>query len=114
MLSGWTNSLSPIMCFGAFAPGTTSPSIAVVTKILLSQTIGDEWPRPSIGVFHLMFLVVLHSAGKFFSVEIPEPSGPRHCSQLPAADEPVVAIPTDMAAIRARLIRRVSFTAFIL
>src|SRR5688500_19193773 len=116
MLSGWTNSLSPIMCFGAFAPGTTSPSIAVVTKILLSQTIGDEWPRPSIGVFHLMFLLVLHSAGKFFSVEIPDPSGPRHCGQLPAADDAVVAIPNatsnKRAAIRARLIRRVNLTAF--
>src|SRR5688500_8566670 len=102
------------MCFGAFAPGTTSPSIDVVTKILFSHTIGDEWPRPSIGVFHLMFFVVLHSAGRFFSLEIPEPSGPRHCGQFPAEDEAVAAIPNDTLAIRARLIRLVSFTAFFL
>src|SRR6185503_9964830 len=102
------------MRFVAFAPSTTSPSIAVVTKIRFSQTIGDEWPRPSIGVFHLMFFEVFHSAGKFFSVEIPVPSGPRHCGQFPADDEAVAAIPNDTAAIRAKLIRRVSFTAFFL
>ena len=32
----------------------------------------------------LMFLVGLHSEGRFFSLEIPEPSGPRHCGQFPA------------------------------
>src|SRR6185369_7527737 len=36
------------------------------------------------GVFHLMFVVGVHTAGRFFSVEIPEPSGPRHCGQFPA------------------------------
>src|SRR5580765_7795246 len=70
------------MCLTAFAPGTTAPSIAVVRKILLPQTIGDECPRPAIGVFHLIFFVVLHCVGRFFSSEVPCPDGPRHCGQL--------------------------------
>src|SRR6185295_12616572 len=75
------------MCGIAFAPGTSAPSIAVVRKILLPQTIGDECPRPAIGVFHLIFFVALHSVGRFFSSEVPCPDGPRHCGQLalPAA-----------------------------
>src|SRR5687768_1717541 len=73
------------MCFAALAPGTSAPSTAVVTKILLPQTIGDECARPSIAVFHLIFLVGLHSEGRFFSLEMPEPSGPLHCGQFPAA-----------------------------
>src|SRR5215213_2449627 len=85
-LSGWRNSLPPsTVCFTALAPGTTGPSTAVVTNTRLPQTIGDECARPSIEVFHLMFFVGLHSAGRFFSFEMPEPSGPRHCGQLPAA-----------------------------
>src|SRR5512132_2111532 len=70
------------MCLTAFAPGTSGPSIAVVRKILLPHTIGEECPRPAIGVFHFMFLVVLHSVGRFFSSEVPWPDGPRHCGQL--------------------------------
>src|SRR5258705_9891902 len=82
------NSLSPSMCLTALAPGTSGPSIAVVTKIRLPQTMGEECPRPSIGVFHFMFFVPFHSVGKFFSAETPCPEGPRHCGQLAApADE---------------------------
>src|SRR6185369_172861 len=77
-------SLPSIWCFTAFAPGTSAPSTAVVRKIRLPQTMGDECDRPSIGVFHLMFFVGLHSDGRFFSLEMPEPSGPRHCGQFPA------------------------------
>src|SRR6185503_7102781 len=77
-------SLPSIWCFTAFAPGTSAPSTAVVRKIRLPQTMGDECDRPSIGVFHLMFFVGLHSDGRFFSFEMPEPSGPRHCGQFPA------------------------------
>src|ERR1051325_8622762 len=117
MLSGCRNSLSPsTTCFTAFAPGTTAPSTAVVRKMRLPQTIGDECERPSIGVFHLMFFVGLHSDGRFFSFEIPEPSGPRHCGQLPAdallANEPTPA--TTRAIITTSAIRYVCFTASIL
>src|SRR5689334_12470396 len=85
-LSGWRKSLpsSPV-CLTAFAPGTTAPSTAVVRNIRLPHTIGDECERPSIAVFHFMFLVGVHSDGRFFSFEIPEPSGPRHCGQFPGA-----------------------------
>src|SRR6266550_579410 len=76
------------MCFTAFAPGTSAPSIAVVRNILLPQTIGEEWPRPAMAVFHLIFFVGLHSAGRFFSLEIPWPDGPRHCGQLGPPDAP--------------------------
>src|SRR5215510_5586597 len=59
-----------------------SPSIAVVRKIRSPQTMGEECPRPSTGVFHFTFLVALHSVGNPFSVETPWPSGPRHCAQF--------------------------------
>src|SRR5678816_2865464 len=110
MLSGWRNSLPSFMCFTAFAPGTTSPSTAVVTNTRLPQTIGDECPRPGIAAFHLMFEVGVHVAGRFFSVEIPEPSGPRHCGQF-AADPAVVS---ELMIKSARLIGRVTFTVLIL
>src|SRR5690349_3182285 len=97
MLSGCRNSLPSAMCLTAFAPGTTSPSIAVVKKILLPQTIGDECPRPSMGVFHLMFFAGFHSTGRFVSVETPEPSGPRHCGQFAAVAAPEIATNTTTA-----------------
>src|SRR5690242_11456798 len=85
-LSGWRNSLPPsTVCFTALAPGTTAPSTAVVRNTRLPQTIGDECARPSIAIFHLMFFVGVHSVGRFFSFEMPEPSGPRHCGQFPAS-----------------------------
>src|SRR5262245_20490797 len=69
------------MCLTAFAPSTTSPSIAVVMKIRLPQTIGDECPRPGIASFHLMFVAVFHDVGRFFSSDTPWPEGPLHCGQ---------------------------------
>src|SRR5687768_2897005 len=56
--------------------GITAPSVAVVRKTLLLQTIGDECPRPGIAAFHLMFFVGVHSSGRFFSSETPWPRGP--------------------------------------
>src|SRR5262245_66452014 len=56
--------------------------MSVVKKILDSQTIGCEWPRPEIGVFHLIFLFAFHADGTPVSEEIPFPSPPRHCDQL--------------------------------
>src|SRR6185369_4226614 len=109
-LSGCKKGLpsSPVW-FTALAPGTTDPSTAVVRNMRLPQTIGDECARPSIGTFHLMFLVGLHSDGRFFSFEMPEPSGPRHCGQLPAAafsvKKPRPVIARTMATINVRAIR---------
>src|SRR5258705_3849947 len=87
------------MCFTAFAPGTSGPSIAVVRKILLPQTIGDECPRPAIGVFHLILLVALHCVGRFFSSEVPCPEGPRHCGQLALPVAPAELIKTRLESI---------------
>ncbi len=58
--------------------------MAEVTKTLFSQTIGDPDPFPGIAVFHLMFLVSLHSNGGFASGDEPFPSGPRQWAQVPA------------------------------
>ena len=44
--------------------------------------IGEENPRPGIGVFQSTFFVSLHSVGRFFSYEIPWLSGPLHCAQF--------------------------------
>src|SRR5215467_5030105 len=88
-LSGCLNGLPSYEWPTAFAPGTVSPSISVVRKILLSQTTGDECPRPTIGVFHLIFFVSLHSVGRLVSAEMPLPSGPRHCDQLLFGTAPV-------------------------
>jgi hypothetical protein len=70
------------MCGTGFAPGTTtSLSTAVVKKIRSPQTIGDEWPRPGIGVFQRTFFSV-HSVGTSAAVEMPWPAGPRQPGQL--------------------------------
>src|SRR5215470_7951449 len=81
-LSGCMNGWPFSLCSTAFASGTTSPSMSVVRKTFAPQTIGCEWPRPSIGVFHLMFLSTFHSVGTLVSDETPAPSGPRHCDQF--------------------------------
>src|SRR5829696_1266037 len=117
MLSGWTNSLSSSMCVAALAPGTSAPSTAVVRNTLFPQTIGDECARPSIGAFHLMFFVGLHSDGRFFSFEIPEPSGPLHCGQFPADALPARKLsPANIKEIPTTSVtamRRDSFIVFI-
>ena len=59
------------MCLAALAPGTMGPSREVVRKILFSQTIGEEWPRPAIGVFHAIFLSAPHSIGRSFPRKSP-------------------------------------------
>jgi hypothetical protein len=76
------NSSFPIMCLKGFASATTGPSIEVVRNILLPQTMGEEWPRPGMGVFHWTFFVPLHSVGRFFSSDTPWPDGPLHCGQF--------------------------------
>src|SRR5215213_876429 len=114
-LSGWRNSLpSSTVCFTALAPGTASPSIAVVRNTRLPQTIGDECERPSIGVFHLMFFVGVHSDGRFFSFEIPEPSGPRHCGQFPAAAFSEKKLrPVNAKTIPTMIVKAIRFTVVI-
>jgi hypothetical protein len=73
--------------------------MAVVRNMRLPQTMGDECPRPAIGVFHLMFFPGPQVAGRFFSLEIPCPEGPRHCGQLPLAPAAVFKVATATTAI---------------
>src|SRR5215218_2387426 len=56
-LSGCFHSCPSMMCVAAFAPGTTAPSTAVVTKTRLPQTTGLEWPLPGRGVFQRTLFV---------------------------------------------------------
>src|SRR6266540_1771687 len=73
----------------------------VVRKILLSQTIGDEWPRPGSAVFQTMFLSAPHSTGRLFSSDTPMPCGPRHCGQFekPSRDWARVLKPPAMLTV---------------
>src|SRR5215475_10192379 len=73
----------------------------VVRKILLSQTIGDEWPRPGSAVFQTTFLSAPHSTGRFRSSETPRLRGPRHCGQFepPSRDWARVLKPPAMLTI---------------
>src|SRR5262249_23501858 len=86
------------MCFGGFAPGMTSPSIAVVRKIRSPQTIGEEWHRPGIAVFHFTFSVGLHLVGRPVSGETPWLSGPRHCAHFAGIDFEGLAIEVESNA----------------
>src|SRR6185295_9018497 len=88
------------MCFAALWPaGAGPPSIAVVRKTFLPQMIGDEKPSPGIATFQSTFFVSLHSVGRFFSVEMPWLSGPRHCAQFPVELSGFVLACVDMAEI---------------
>src|SRR5215210_1097423 len=81
-----------------------SPSSAVVRKIFLPQTIGDEWPRPAIAVFHFTFFASLHSVGSPVSVETPWPAGPRHCGQFAPPDAPAFELRS--VRVKRKLIRK--------
>jgi hypothetical protein len=56
--------------------------MAVVMKTFFPQMIGEEKPRPGMAVFQSTFFVSLHSLGRFFSLDTPWLSGPRHCAQF--------------------------------
>jgi len=64
----------------------TPSSVAVVTKMRSSNTIGEDHPLPGIFVFHRTFLVADHSTGKLVSVETPCPFGPRNLVQFSPFD----------------------------
>src|SRR5215471_17583554 len=59
------------------APGL----IALVTKIWLPQTIGDDQPRPGTSAFHATLIVVDQVVGSVSIAEIARPAGPRNCGQ---------------------------------
>src|SRR3954451_8219611 len=59
------------------------------------------------GVFHLMFFVGLQSEGRFFSLETPNPDGPRHCGQfVPLAPAAAAKIINEAKTVAAGTIPR--------
>jgi hypothetical protein len=58
--------------------------MAVTIKIRSFHTIGEACPLPGIGVFQVMFCVLLHLTGTFFSLLVPSPLGPRQPGQFSA------------------------------
>ena len=67
--------------------------MAVVRNMRSPQTIGDEWARPGIGVFHAMPDVGVQATGSALSSETPLESAPRQPGQLgPAHSAPTLAI----------------------
>src|SRR5437868_13084525 len=61
-----------------------SGAIDWVMKTRLFQTMGVELPRSGRGTRHLTFLSVDQWMGRFFSLEMPWPAGPRHIGQFSA------------------------------
>src|ERR1051325_7253596 len=64
--------------------------------ILLPTTIGLEDPAPGSSVFQAMLSFADQVVGRFFSVEMPSPPGPRNCSQ--SADAGMATTPKIRAA----------------
>src|SRR5438552_2620566 len=58
-----------------------SLSMQVFRNIFRPMTIGEPWPLPGRGTFHLMFSVADHLVGTAVSAEVPSPRGPRHWGQ---------------------------------
>src|SRR5207302_1792938 len=67
---------------GSVAAGTVGT--AVVRKILSPQTTGEEWPRPGIVAFHLVFSVSLQRSGASVRA-IPSSDGPLHLGHWPGS-----------------------------
>src|SRR4030095_2945566 len=82
------------MCLTAVAPGTTSPSIAVVRKMRFPKTIGDECPRPGIAAFHLILLKLFQLVCRFCRAEPPWREGPLHWGQPGPANAPALFVTT--------------------
>ena len=62
-------------------------STACDTNTRSPHTMGEEFPGPGKGTCQRTFSVLLHLSGSIFSVETPEPCGPRHAGQFSAETE---------------------------
>jgi hypothetical protein len=60
-------------------------------KTWFPQITGEACPSPGTSIFHLTFSVELNLMGGFPSGATPLLSGPRHCGQLSASEDPVTA-----------------------
>ena len=68
-------------------------SMQVVTRTRFSQTIGDECPRPGMEARQTTFFPDVPSQvmGRFVSLLVPSPRGPRHAGQFSASTTAVKA-----------------------
>src|SRR4030042_1568428 len=66
-----------------------SSAAAVGTKTRLPHTMGEEWPAPGMGIFHLTPSSSVHFSGRFFPGEMPRPS-PRQPGQSCAKTRPAL------------------------
>src|SRR5688500_6641214 len=98
-----------MVCFMAFAPGTTGPSTAVVRKTRLPQTMGDERPLPSTGGFQRTLFDGPHSSGRSFSAATPVRSGPRQPGQFASPAAEVEVEESERAAAASSATARDSF-----
>jgi hypothetical protein len=67
------------------------------------MTMGEEWPLPGMEVFQRMFSVLPHLSGRFFSVEIPSPLGPRQAGHSSANKK----LDKEKNAVKKRMFRRI-------
>src|SRR5688572_29971347 len=76
--------MSPVSRLKQMTRQEVPPSVAVVTKTLSFQTMGEDQDSPGISVFQATFSVVDHLVGRLVSVERPWPVGPRKRGQFSA------------------------------
>ena len=72
--------------------------LACVRKIFWPQITGVELPWLASATFHFTFSFALHFSGRFFSVLMPCPVGPRQAGQSAASVTEAVVIRRSAAA----------------
>jgi hypothetical protein len=75
-----------------------------VTNTRSPHTIGDETPTPLSRVLHAIFVLLLHEAGSWVSLDAPVPAGPRHCGQLSADIETLVRMIANVSGSKVTLV----------
>src|SRR5688572_21167017 len=84
-------------------------SVAVVNQIWLSQTTGEDQPRPGVGTFQRMFSVSLQRVGRGVGPAWPFQLGPRKSGQRAGGVfSAAMALPAKNAAPPASTSRRVN------
>src|SRR5687768_3407793 len=76
--------MSPVSRLRQMTRQEVPASVAVVTKTLSFQTMGEDQDSPGISVFQAMFSVVDQFVGSLVSEEVPWPVGPRKRGQFSA------------------------------
>src|SRR5438876_9203024 len=88
--------------------------MALVTKIRFPHTMGLEWPRPGMGVFHRTFFPfsTSHAVGVAYPSAIPLALGPRKEGQFALARTPSLAARDGEANSRASTGARIASLRF--